>query len=122
VPGNTLWRHVAGALVIVALAGGACADDPPAPPGPAPTATTGNATSPTPSAGHDETTLRGTVEPGIEAGCLILRADGEVYLLIGDDPALRAGTDVRVRGHIDRDLITTCQQGVPFVVRAVEAN
>jgi hypothetical protein len=59
------------------------------------------------------TTLTGTVTAGVEANCLLL--DG--YLLIGGDPAVvRAGARVIVHGRVDRDLMTTCQQGTPFVV------
>jgi hypothetical protein len=53
------------------------------------------------------------VTAGVEANCLLI--DG--YLLIGGDPAVvREGARVTVHGRVDRDLMTTCQQGIPFVV------
>ncbi|MFY1695781.1 hypothetical protein [Solwaraspora sp. WMMA2101] len=62
-------------------------------------------------------TLTGTVQPGVEHNCFLL--DG--YLLVGGPADLvRAGARVRVTGHVQADLMTTCQQGVPFVVQRVE--
>ncbi|MER7458335.1 hypothetical protein [Micromonospora sp. NPDC126480] len=58
-------------------------------------------------------TLTGTVESGVEPGCLLL--DG--YLLIGGPrDVLTAGASVIVTGKIQPDLMTTCQQGTPFMV------
>ena len=58
-------------------------------------------------------TLTGTVAAGVEHGCLLL--DG--YLLVGGDRAvIRAGARLTVTGRVVPDLITTCQQGTPFVV------
>jgi hypothetical protein len=72
-----------------------------------------------PSASAGETTLRGTVMPGVEPGCLTLAAGGQVYLLLGGGPAVRAGARVEVRGRVEKDMLTTCQQGVPFRVSQV---
>ena len=73
--------------------------------GPVPT------TGPAPPAG--EVTVTGTVSEGVEPGCLLL--DG--YLLVGGDrDQLRPGARVAVTGRVDRDLLSTCQQGVPLVV------
>lgn len=59
------------------------------------------------------TTLTGTVSVGVEVGCLLI--DG--YLLIGGDRAvLREGARVTVTGRVDEGIMTTCQQGIPFVV------
>lgn len=67
---------------------------------------------PTPTS-RGEMTLRGTVEPGVEAGCLLL----EGYLLLGGDQrVLVAGAEVVVEGKPDPGAITTCQQGIPFNV------
>jgi hypothetical protein len=64
-------------------------------------------------------TLSGTVEAGVEANCLLLRG----YLLLGGDrTALRAGATVTVTGRVQRDLLTTCQQGTPFTVETVQVN
>jgi hypothetical protein len=58
-------------------------------------------------------TLTGTVTAGVEHNCLLLGG----YLLIGADPAVvRAGAQVTVTGRVVPDLVTTCQQGTPFVV------
>ncbi|NLU79350.1 hypothetical protein HCA58_13355 [Micromonospora sp. HNM0581] len=60
-----------------------------------------------------EITLTGRVESGIEPGCLLL--DG--YLLLGGDrDVLTSGETVTVTGRADPTLMTTCQQGTPFVV------
>ncbi|MGH3712587.1 MAG: hypothetical protein ACRDT4_03885 [Micromonosporaceae bacterium] len=65
--------------------------------------------------------LRGTVESGVEAGCLILTTGGKTYNLIGGDRAVvKAGARVVVRGTEEPDLMTTCQQGIPF--RVAEAR
>lgn len=72
--------------------------------------------------GKDNTMeLRGTVESGVEAGCLILKAGGKTYNLIGgDQDVVKPGATVVVRGSEKPDMVTTCQQGVPFQV--VEAR
>jgi hypothetical protein len=64
------------------------------------------------------TTVRGQIEEGVEAGCLMLPAGGTLYQLVGGDrTTLRAGNTVEVTGDVQPDLATTCQQGVPLVVR-----
>ncbi|WP_394620443.1 hypothetical protein JNUCC0626_15445 [Lentzea sp. JNUCC 0626] len=61
--------------------------------------------------------MRGTVSAGVEAGCTILTAPGEQYLLLGADPAIAvAGAMVEVSGKPDPGAMTTCQQGTPFHV------
>ncbi len=58
-------------------------------------------------------TLTGTVQAGVESGCLLL--DG--YLLVGGPRAvLIPGASVLVTGKVQPDLMTTCQQGIPFLV------
>ncbi|MGH3516504.1 MAG: hypothetical protein ACRDQ7_03635 [Haloechinothrix sp.] len=111
-----------GAVVLVIAAtafvsGAACGERvPPAGPGsPEPTTSAPNP-SPPPGA---ETTLRGTVEAGVEAGCLVLSVNDKVYLLLGGEPRPRPGSRVEVTGQVDTDLMTTCQQGLPFVVTEV---
>ena len=65
--------------------------------------------------------IEGTVEAGVEAGCLILTANGKTYNLVGGDPTvLKVGARVVVRGEEQPDLVTMCQQGIPF--RVVEAR
>ncbi|WP_426563801.1 hypothetical protein ACPPVT_21145 [Angustibacter sp. McL0619] len=69
---------------------------------------------PPPASG--EVTVTGTVEAGVEGGCVILRTDTTLYQLVGQDPAIVAGAKVTVRGRPDPGLITTCQQGTPLHV------
>ncbi len=58
-------------------------------------------------------TLTGTVTAGVERHCVLL--DG--YLLVGGDPAvIRAGARLTVTGRVVADMVTTCQQGIPFLV------
>ena len=64
------------------------------------------------------TTLTGTVTAGVEAGCVLL----DRYLLVGGPrELLRAGATVTVTGRVQPDLMTTCQQGTPFVVESARA-
>jgi hypothetical protein len=69
------------------------------------------------------TTLRGTVSPGVERGCLLLTTDRGVFQLLGAARAqLRPGMTVEVDGAPDDQLSTTCQQGTPFLVAAVRTS
>lgn len=63
-------------------------------------------------------TIRGVIEEGVEAGCLILKADdGKSYLLLGGDRALiTSGGRLEAVGEPQPDIMTTCQQGTPFSV------
>ena len=72
-------------------------------------------TEPAPPAG--EVTVTGTVREGVEPGCLLL----DRYLLVGGDrDQLRPGARVAVTGRVDRDLLSTCQQGEPLVVASIK--
>jgi hypothetical protein len=75
----------------------------------------------TPPAGKGRfMTIRGTIQPGVEPGCLILSTDNEVFQLVGPPTAnLKAGMTVEVSGAPDKTLVTTCQQGTPFVVTKI---
>jgi hypothetical protein len=62
-------------------------------------------------------TLTGTVRAGVEPNCLLL--DG--YLLVGGPrDQLSSGTRVTVTGRVQADLMTTCQQGTPFLVESAK--
>ena len=62
-------------------------------------------------------TLTGTVIGGVEGGCLLL--DG--YLLLNPNPrVVREGARVTVTGEVRQDMVTTCQQGTPFMIRTAE--
>ncbi len=69
----------------------------------------------------DPKTLRGTPFEGVEAGCILLHADdGRDYLLVGGDRALiMSGARIEVEAFINPDLMTTCQQGIPAIVKTV---
>ncbi|MEU3453915.1 hypothetical protein ABZ671_09965 [Micromonospora sp. NPDC006766] len=86
---------------------------------PNPSATPSDPTAPTgpASASPGTTTLTGTVQAGVEPSCLLL--DGNL-LVGGPREALKPGARVTVTGHAQPDLMTTCQQGTPFVVEAVK--
>jgi NADH:ubiquinone oxidoreductase subunit F (NADH-binding) len=68
-----------------------------------------------------ETTVVGVVEEGVERGCMILRAGDQVYQLVGSaDPQIKPGARLSVRGRLNPGLVTTCQQGTPLQVIAVQ--
>lgn len=61
-------------------------------------------------------TVYGRVVAGVEQGCRLL----EGYLLVGGDrDKLRPGALVTVTGRTNKDLVTTCQQGIPLVVSTI---
>ncbi|MCW3815376.1 hypothetical protein ONA91_13015 [Micromonospora sp. DR5-3] len=63
------------------------------------------------------TTLTGTVQAGVEPNCLLL--DGNL-LVGGPRDVLKAGARVTVTGHAQPGMMTTCQQGTPFVVETAK--
>ena len=71
-------------------------------------------------------TVSGTVAAGVEPGCLLLTGDGAARLLIFDDPAIRSaapvGAKVTVTGRAEPDMMSTCQQGTPFIVTSVQPS
>lgn len=64
-------------------------------------------------------TIRGVVSPGVEAGCTVLNAGERQYLLLGAEDELPESGEVVLRGQAQPDLMTTCQEGVPFAVEEV---
>lgn len=108
------------ALAVVVVAGVGCGDDDPADDPTATTtpSTTSAAPSPMPSPSlEDLNELIGVPEAGVENDCWLL----DHYLLLGGDRKLIAsGEEVRVTGKLDKNVMTTCQQGTPFVVDSVE--
>jgi len=71
------------------------------------------------------TTLTGTLQAGVESGCIVLVDDQGAVLanLIGLDAASApVGSAVQVKGRFSPDLMTTCQQGEPFTVASVEVG
>ncbi len=71
-------------------------------------------------------TVSGTVTAGVEPDCLLLTGDGAAHLLIFDDPALRpaaaVGAKLTVTGRAAPDMMSTCQQGTPFIVTSVRPS
>ena len=67
----------------------------------------------------DTMRLVGTVSPGVEGGCHLLSSDGTTYQLVGGGGAVVDGQEIEVLGTVRADLLTTCQQGVPFLVERV---
>ncbi|MFC4334523.1 hypothetical protein [Salininema proteolyticum] len=63
-------------------------------------------------------TISGTVEEGVEAGCLVLTHNGTTYGLFGsfDKQKVRAGAEVELTGQVDKGIMSHCQQGTPFKV------
>ncbi|MEU7569829.1 MULTISPECIES: hypothetical protein [unclassified Micromonospora] len=126
--------------VLVALIAGAaltaCAGpgDEPASPSPSPTgaAPVTSQPDPAPSTGPSRpdptwkggpstppgvggTTISGTIRAGVEPNCLLL----DDHLLVGGPrDLLKAGAKVEVTGRPEPGMMTTCQQGTPFVVES----
>ncbi|HEX2143809.1 MAG TPA: hypothetical protein VHG10_04785 [Glycomyces sp.] len=69
-----------------------------------------------------QTTITGTVESGVESGCLVLEHDGTLYGVFGnfDSSVVYAGAKVTLHGKVEKDMMSTCQQGTPFVVEEAE--
>jgi hypothetical protein len=67
-------------------------------------------------------TISGTVEEGVEAGCLVLEYEGTVYGIFGnfDSAVVYAGASVTLQGKVDEGMMSTCQQGTPFVVEEAQ--
>ncbi len=83
---------------------------------------TGAPVAPRPGAVGASTELSGTVEAGVESGCVVLTdARGAVLAnLIGLDTAgTPLGSEVVVTGTFQQGMMTTCQQGAPFQVTSV---
>lgn len=69
-------------------------------------------------------TISGTVAAGVEPGCTLLKeTGGGTHLLVFRDQTLRAsvteGAKVSVTGVPQPGMMTTCQQGEPFLVSSV---
>jgi len=119
-------RRAVTLLLLVCLAG--CANGPTEAGAPAPAPTSPSAAPSVPSASAGPTgaggeTITGTVQAGVEPNCLLLQDDKGSHLLIIRDTELRktaaAGTKVTVTGKSEPGMMSTCQQGIPFIVSAV---
>lgn len=64
-----------------------------------------------------EVLVTGEVQAGVEPGCVLLKAPGKEYLLVGGDHSgLPLGGRITVRGRAEPGLMSTCQQGTPLRV------
>jgi hypothetical protein len=127
---KTIRRISLPLLVALALAGcangAASSSSSPAPVTPSAAVTSAAVPTEEPSiskpADTGSKTLTGTISAGVEANCLLL----DDHLLIFDDAALKAaaqvGATVTVTGSAKPGMMTTCQQGTPFIVTAIRAN
>lgn len=133
-----------GALValIAALTLAGCAGDPAAmddATGAGAAGVTGSASTPSPAPSVEPPTeprgkgkpagtqtISGTIAAGVEPNCLLLNSSSGSHLLIIKDEKARAaakvGSSVTVVGTSQDGMMTTCQQGTPFVVSQVRAD
>lgn len=120
-----------GLLVAFALLLGACAnpdDQQGAASGGAATSTaaptTGGSTAPSPTEQPRDlvkVVATGTVQEGVEPGCLILDSGRERFVLLAKDKSkLTAGSKVQVTGVRASGQISYCQQGTPLEVQSVK--
>lgn len=113
---------VLGAALAAAVLGGCASPDSSEPvtaPPPSIVAPASAAPS-SPSSAGGLLALHGTIQEGVEANCVLLVTDSKTYLLIGGDrSALNSGAKLTVYGTPEPGLMTTCQQGTPFVVESV---
>ena len=90
-------------------------NDPGNPVDPLPTNPPKGTRGPTKPPPAGDTTLTGTVQAGVEPNCLLL--DGNL-LIGGPRDLLKPGARVTVTGRPQPGMMTTCQQGTPFVVES----
>jgi hypothetical protein len=119
-----------GLLVAFALILGACADpdsEQGAASGGSPTTVAPTTTPPEPPTsgqpgGKTQVQAKGTVQQGVEPGCLILdTGQGQRYVLLSKDKAkLKPGAKVEVTGVQAAGLISYCQEGLPLQVESVK--
>jgi hypothetical protein len=87
---------------------------------------TGASGAPAPGASGTSTKLTGTLEQGVEPSCLVLRGTGRDHTLYFADPQVKKqakiGDTVTVVGQARPTQITTCQQGIPFLVEAMAVD
>jgi hypothetical protein len=72
-----------------------------------------------PSTTGSDVTLTGTLQEGVEGGCVLLKTPDRLYQLVGGDRSkldASKSAKVTVTGRVAAGLMTTCQQGTPFQV------
>ncbi|MFI1988414.1 hypothetical protein [Actinoplanes sp. NPDC020271] len=90
----------------------------------APASALPEATKPAKPVTSSTTTITGTVASGVEPNCTLLQeTGGGTRLLVFKDESLRAsaapGSKVSVTGTPQPGMMSTCQQGEPFLVSSV---
>jgi hypothetical protein len=118
-------RSVLLVAVVASALGGCAASSPSAAPSSSPAPSLSAAPSLAPSRLPDISgmSVSGEVVEGVEAGCLLLKTPGTLYLLVGGDrAALTVGKRVTVVGTPQPGLMSTCQQGTPFQVVSVRSD
>jgi hypothetical protein len=116
-------RLVAALTAVLLLAG--CAGNQASDSGadPPPAASASPSAEPDPSAAA---TLSGTIAEGVEPNCPLLEGAGRTHLPIFDDPSLKSratvGATVTVVGVAEPAQMTTCQQGIPFLVSSIRVD
>jgi hypothetical protein len=97
---------------------------------PTPSSSPSAPASPSPSSASSSSssseTISGTLSAGVEPHCLILRDATGSHSIYFHDESLRAqapaGAQVTLVGHPEPGMMTTCQQGEPFIVTEVRHN
>ncbi|WP_148088130.1 hypothetical protein [Couchioplanes caeruleus] len=93
-----------------------------APPASVPSAVPGEESSAKPPAASGSRTISGKITAGVEPNCLLLGDN----LLVFDQESLRTkakvGATVTVTGRSEAGMMSTCQQGTPFIVTAIRAK
>jgi hypothetical protein len=114
--------RLVAALTLVLLAGCASTTPSSAPSSSSPPSSPSSSPSPSPPS----EVISGTVTAGVEPHCLVLRdATGSHSLYFHDEslrPLAPAGAKVTLVGHPSPGMMTTCQQGEPFIVTEVRKN
>lgn len=70
-----------------------------------------------PDTAQKTTTIKGIVDKGVEAGCIILKTkDNNTYLLLNLKSQVKFGTCIKATGYIPKNNVGICMQGIPFYV------
>jgi hypothetical protein len=87
-----------------------------------PSSPTGEPSADTPTDAGVET-ITGTVQEGVEPNCRLIQDNSGSYLLVFDDASLRSqavvGKKITASGRSEPKMMSTCQQGIPFIVTSL---
>ncbi|MGC7102537.1 hypothetical protein ACPZ19_48375 [Amycolatopsis lurida] len=119
-PGGVRRRCAIGTATVLVAAVTGCGGPPTTeqPPGASPPrVTTPVPTEAPPSGETGDVRVTGTVEAGVEPGCLLLETGTTRYLLIGGDRSrLEPGQRMTITGSTQPGAPTTCMEGIPLTV------